>query len=77
MLLAPTTVLAQQHFDNLKQRLAGFPVNVGLLSRFATEAMQKHTLHGLAHGKIDVVVGTHRLLSKDVRAQKPGLAGRR
>lgn len=72
-LLSPTTVLAQQHFENLRQRLAGFPVNIGLLSRFATEAMQKNTLNGLAHGKIDVVVGTHRLLSADVRLKNLGL----
>ncbi len=72
-LLAPTTVLAQQHFDNLRQRMAGFPVNIGLLSRFAPEAMQKNTLSGLAHGKVDVVVGTHRLLSADVRFKQLGL----
>ncbi len=72
-LLAPTTVLAQQHFENLKQRMAGFPINIGLLSRFASEAMQKNTLHGLAHGKVDVVVGTHRLLSKDVKLKNLGL----
>ena len=72
-MLAPTTVLAQQHFDNLKQRLAGFPVNVGLMSRFAPEAMQKNTLSGLAHGKVDVVVGTHRLLSGDIRFKNLGL----
>jgi transcription-repair coupling factor (superfamily II helicase) len=72
-MLAPTTVLAQQHFDNLKQRMAGFPVNIGLLSRFASEAMQKNTLHGLAHGKVDIAVGTHRLLSADVRFKNLGL----
>ncbi len=72
-MLAPTTVLAQQHFENLQQRCAGFPINIGLLSRFASEAMQKTTLNGLAHGKIDVVVGTHRLLSKDVHLKNLGL----
>jgi len=72
-ILAPTTVLAQQHYDNLKQRLEGFPVNVGLLSRFASEAMQKNTVSGLAAGRVDIAVGTHRLLSKDVRFRKLGL----
>lgn len=73
ILLAPTTVLAQQHFDNLCRRLEGFPVQVGLLSRFASEAMQKNTLSGLLHGKVDVAVGTHRLLSQDVRLKNLGL----
>ena len=72
-LLAPTTVLAQQHYENLHQRMAGFPVNIGLLSRFASEAMQKNTLNGLVHGKVDIVVGTHRLLSKDVHLKNLGL----
>lgn len=73
ILLAPTTVLAQQHFDNLCRRLDGYPVQVGLLSRFASEAMQKNTLSGLLHGKVDVAVGTHRLLSADVRLKNLGL----
>jgi|LSQX01.2.fsa_nt_gb transcription-repair coupling factor (superfamily II helicase) len=73
VLLAPTTVLAQQHYDNLVRRMAGFPVQIGLLSRFASEAMQKNTLSGLLHGKVDVAVGTHRLLSQDVRLKKLGL----
>ena len=73
VLLAPTTVLAQQHYDNLVKRMAGFPVQIGLLSRFAAEAMQKNTLSGLMHGKVDVAVGTHRLLSQDVRLKKLGL----
>ncbi|HAL73992.1 MAG TPA: transcription-repair coupling factor [Clostridiales bacterium] len=73
LLLAPTTVLAQQHYENLNRRMAGFPVNIGLLSRFASEAMQKNTLHGLAYGKIDIAVGTHRLLSKDVKLKNLGL----
>jgi len=72
-ILSPTTVLAQQHYENIKKRLEGFPVNVGLLSRFASEAMQKHTIRGLANGKIDIAVGTHRLLSQDVRFKNIGL----
>ncbi len=73
VILSPTTVLAQQHFENLRRRLEGFPVNVGLLSRFATEAMQKHTIKGLATGRLDIAVGTHRILSKDVRFKNLGL----
>lgn len=72
-ILAPTTVLAQQHYENLQRRLAGYPVNIGLLSRFANDAMQKNTLKGLANGQVDVVVGTHRLLSADVRFKNLGL----
>ncbi len=71
--LAPTTVLAQQHFENLKKRMAGFPVTIGLLSRFASDAMQKQTVSGAATGKVDIVVGTHRLLSQDVHFKKLGL----
>lgn len=72
-LLAPTTVLTQQHYDNFIERIGKFPVRVGLLSRFASEAMQKKTLRGLATGEIDVVIGTHRLLSKDVKFKRLGL----
>ncbi|MBP7402540.1 MAG: transcription-repair coupling factor, partial [Clostridia bacterium] len=72
-LLAPTTVLAQQHYENFVERVKGFPVEVGLLSRFASDAMQKRTIRGLASGKIDVVIATHRLLSKDVRFKNLGL----
>lgn len=71
--LAPTTVLAQQHFENLKKRMAGFPVTIGLLSRFASDAMQKQTVSGAATGKVDVIVGTHRLLSQDVVFKNLGL----
>ena len=71
--LAPTTVLAQQHFENLKKRMAGFPVTIGLLSRFASDAMQKQTVSGAATGKVDIVVGTHRLLSQDVHFKNLGL----
>ncbi|HEY5465463.1 MAG TPA: transcription-repair coupling factor, partial [Clostridia bacterium] len=72
-LLAPTTVLAQQHYENFIERVKGFPVEVGLLSRFAPEALQKKTIRGLASGKVDVVIATHRLLSKDVRFKDLGL----
>jgi len=73
ILLAPTTVLVQQHYDNLHERLSRFPVKVGLLSRFATPAMIKQTVKGLHEGSIDVVVGTHRVLSKDIIPKDVGL----
>ena len=73
VMLSPTTVLAQQHYENLKKRMGQFPVRIGLLSRFASEAMQKETLKGLKNGQIDIAVGTHRLLSKDVALKNPGL----
>lgn len=64
--LVPTTILAQQHFETMKERFQGFPIEVGLLSRFRTKKQQTETLAGLKKGTIDIVVGTHRLLSKDV-----------
>jgi transcription-repair coupling factor (superfamily II helicase) len=64
--LAPTTVLAFQHFESFKRRFAAFPTRVEMLSRFRTAAEQKKILADLEAGKVDVVIGTHRLLSKDV-----------
>ncbi len=72
-LLAPTTVLAQQHFYTFKRRLDPFPVNVAMLSRLQTQAQQRKVLQGLADGSVDLVIGTHRLLSKDVRFKDLGL----
>lgn len=72
-LLAPTTVLAQQHFQTFRQRLAPFPSNVGLVSRFRTAAEIKDVLRRTADGEIDILIGTHRLLSKDVSFKKLGL----
>lgn len=71
--LAPTTVLVRQHYENFCKRLGDVPVRVGHLSRFASEALQKETLSGLRTGRIDVVFGTHRLLSKDIQFKKLGL----
>jgi transcription-repair coupling factor (superfamily II helicase) len=71
--LVPTTVLAQQHFTNFTRRMAAFPVRVAMLSRFETPAQQTKALEGLASGSIDLVVGTHRLLSKDVIFKDLGL----
>ena len=71
--LAPTTVLAFQHQKTLKERFAGFPVRIEMVSRFRSKAEQKETLADLAAGKVDVIVGTHRLLSKDVEFRDLGL----
>ncbi len=71
--LVPTTVLAQQHFETFRERLAGYPVKVAVLSRFRTPAEQKETIAGLKDGSIDVVVGTHRLLQKDISFKDLGL----
>ncbi len=71
--LAPTTILADQHLSTLRERLAGFPLRIEGLSRFRTQAEQKAVLEGLASGTIDVVIGTHRLLSSDVRFRDLGL----
>ena len=72
-ILVPTTVLAQQHFITFSQRLADFPVNVETLSRFKSPAEQKEILKKLVLGVIDVIIGTHRLLSRDVKFKDLGL----
>ncbi|MCU1383503.1 MAG: transcription-repair coupling factor (mfd), partial [Acidobacteria bacterium] len=71
--LAPTTVLAFQHQKTLKERFAGFPVRIDMVSRFRSKAEQAATLVDLAAGKVDLIVGTHRLLSKDVGFRDLGL----
>ena len=71
--LAPTTVLAFQHLKTLKDRFAAFPVRIDMLSRFRSKAEQKVTLDDLAAGKVEIIVGTHRLLSKDVQFRDLGL----
>ncbi|NMC13769.1 MAG: transcription-repair coupling factor [Chloroflexi bacterium] len=72
-MLVPTTVLAQQHFDTFCQRLAAFPVEVEMLSRFRTPGEQREILKKLEDGKIDIIIGTHRLLSSDVKIKDLGL----
>jgi len=72
-ILVPTTLLVQQHYATFADRYAGFPVNVAPLSRFSTEAEARATIEGLADGKVDVVVGTHRLLSDEVSFKDLGL----
>jgi transcription-repair coupling factor (superfamily II helicase) len=71
--LAPTTVLAFQHLRTLKDRFAAFPVAIDMVSRFRSKAEQKQALADLAAGRIDIIVGTHRLLSKDVQFKDLGL----
>ncbi|MGQ9454778.1 MAG: transcription-repair coupling factor [Armatimonadota bacterium] len=71
--LCPTTVLAQQHFNTFSERLAAFPIKVEMLSRFRSKAEQKDVVDGLKYGTVDIVIGTHRLLSKDVQFKDLGL----
>jgi transcription-repair coupling factor (superfamily II helicase) len=71
--LAPTTVLAQQHFHVFRERLKNFPVVVEMLSRFVDDETQARTVEGLKSGHVDIVVGTHRLLQRDVRFKRLGL----
>ncbi len=71
--LAPTTVLAFQHYETFKQRFAAFPVNIEMISRFRSAKQQKEILQRVEAGKIDILIGTHRLLSKDVKFADFGL----
>src|SRR6266851_4697130 len=71
--LAPTTVLAFQHFETFKQRFAAFPVSIEMISRFRSPKQQKEILHRVEAGKVDILIGTHRLLSKDVKFADLGL----
>ncbi|MGD1867600.1 MAG: transcription-repair coupling factor [Phormidesmis sp.] len=72
-LLAPTTILTQQHYHTLKERFAPYPIQLGLLNRFRTASERKAILQRLTTGELDVVVGTHQLLSKTVKFQDLGL----
>ena len=72
-MLVPTTVLAQQHFNTFRERLRPYPVNVEMLSRFRTPSQQEEILRQLRKGKVDIVIGTHRLLSDDVSFKDLGL----
>ncbi|MDD2418350.1 MAG: transcription-repair coupling factor [Oscillospiraceae bacterium] len=73
VLLVPTTILAFQHFNTISQRFDGFPVRVDMLSRFRTPKQQEQTIKKLANGEVDIVVGTHRILSKDIKFLDIGL----
>lgn len=71
--LAPTTILAQQHWQNLRERLSEYPVSIELLSRYRSPAEQRHIIRQTAAGSVDILVGTHRLISKDVEFASLGL----
>lgn len=71
--LVPTTVLAEQHYQTFKSRMAQFPIDVARLSRFVSPSEQREAVAGIASGKTDIVIGTHRIASKDVRFQNLGL----
>jgi transcription-repair coupling factor (superfamily II helicase) len=71
--LAPTTILAEQHFENFKERFENYPVNMAMMSRLVERKEQRATLAGVKEGKVDLVVGTHRLLQKDVEWKNLGL----
>ena len=71
--LVPTTILAEQHYQNFLKRLKDFPVNVAMISRFKTRSEQKEIIAGLKKGAVDIVVGTHRLLSDDIEFKNLGL----
>ncbi|MCH8978368.1 MAG: transcription-repair coupling factor [Armatimonadetes bacterium] len=72
--LCPTTILSEQHYRSFCERLAPFPTRIAVLNRFRTQAERKEILEGLASGKIDIVIGTHAVLSKDVKFKNLGLA---
>jgi transcription-repair coupling factor (superfamily II helicase) len=71
--LVPTTILAEQHYQNFSMRIKPFPVNIAMLSRFKTDAEQKKIIKDIAAGSVDIVIGTHRLLSDDVSFKDLGL----
>lgn len=71
--LVPTTILAEQHYQNFRKRLENFPLRVEMLSRFRTSASQRRIIEEAAEGRVDILVGTHRLISKDIRFKDLGL----
>jgi len=71
--LVPTTVLAQQHFNTFRERMADYPVRIELLSRFRTRRQQQRVVRDLASGAVDIVIGTHRLIQEDIRFKELGL----
>lgn len=72
-ILVPTTILAQQHFNTITERFKGFPVNIEVLSRFRTPKQQKKIINDIKAGNVDIIIGTHRLLSKDIKFKDLGL----
>lgn len=73
VLLVPTTILAEQHYATFKERMKSYPVNAEMLSRFRSDAQQERILDGLRQGTVDIVIGTHRLLSDDIKFKDLGL----
>lgn len=73
VMLVPTTVLAQQHYETFRERMAAFPVRIEMLSRFRTRAEQRTIVHDLNEGRVDIVIGTHRLIQPDVLFKNLGL----
>lgn len=71
--LVPTTVLAMQHYENFVERMRNFPVNIGVLSRFVSAKQTRETLEGVANGSVDILIGTHRIISEDVLFKDLGL----
>ncbi len=71
--VVPTTVLAQQHYETFKERFEDFPIEIGVMSRFTPKKVQKETLEKLEQGKLEVLIGTHRLFSKDIKFKDLGL----
>ena len=71
--LVPTTILAQQHYNTIKERLGDFPVKVDYICRFRTAAEQKNIIKKVKKGEIDILVGTHRLIQRDVEFKDLGL----
>jgi len=71
--LAPTTILAQQHYDTFQERMNSFPINIDMLSRFRTKYEQKKIVENLKEGKVDVIIGTHRLIQDDIEFKDLGL----
>ncbi|WNQ11676.1 transcription-repair coupling factor [Paenibacillus aurantius] len=72
-ILVPTTILAQQHYETFRERFSGYPFNIQVLSRFRSKKEQNETMKGIKNGTVDVVIGTHRLLSADVQFKELGL----
>lgn len=72
-MLVPTTVLAEQHFNNFRARMSEYPIRIEMLSRFSSAAQIRSAIAGLADGSVDIVIGTHRLVSDDVIIKNPGL----
>ncbi len=72
-ILVPTTILAYQHYQTALSRFRGFPVSIDMLSRFRTKSQQEHSLRKLARGETDIIIGTHRIISKDIRFHDLGL----